>query len=125
MESSVVLLPTYNERAALPRIVTRLSECTDTDVLVIDDSSPDGTGDLAEMLRGRYPRLSVLHRRRREGLGRAYVNGFQVALREGYSRIVTMDADLSHDPADVPDWSGRSSMPTWPSDRGMALGAAA
>ena len=102
MEPAVVLLPTYNERATLPRMVTRLTECADTDVLVIDDSSPDGTGDIAEALRGRYPRLSVLHRRRREGLGRAYVNGFRVALAEGYSRVLTMDADLSHDPADVP-----------------------
>ena len=74
----------------------------EVDVLVIDDSSPDGTGDLAEELREKYARLSVLHRKRKEGLGRAYIHGFKEALRRGYGRVVTMDADLSHSPEDVP-----------------------
>ena len=87
----------------LPRVLPRLLALPDeVDVLVIDDASPDGTGELAEELRTRFPRLSVLHRRAKEGLGPAYVHGFRVAIQEGYSRLVTMDADLSHAPEDVP-----------------------
>jgi dolichol-phosphate mannosyltransferase len=100
--ASLVLLPTYNERENLTRIVPRLSALEEVDVLVLDDASPDGTGELAEALRGRYARLSVLHRREKEGLGPAYVHGFKEALRRGYERVVTMDADLSHSPEDVP-----------------------
>jgi dolichol-phosphate mannosyltransferase len=70
--------------------------------LVIDDASPDGTGDLAEELRSRCARLSVIHRVKKDGLGKAYVHGFREALRRGYRRVVTMDADLSHAPEDVP-----------------------
>src|SRR2546428_3306623 len=102
MGSSLVLLPTYNERENLPRVVPRLFALGAVDVLVIDDGSPDGTGELAEELRSSFARLSVLHRGAKEGLGRAYVHGFKVALSRGYSRIVTMDADLSHSPEDVP-----------------------
>lgn len=103
MGSSLVLLPTYNERENLKKVVPRISALEDqVDVLVIDDASPDGTGELADELCGKYPRLSVLHRRAKEGLGRAYVHGFKEALRRGYRRIVTMDADLSHAPEDVP-----------------------
>ncbi|MGH9361501.1 MAG: glycosyltransferase, partial [Thermoanaerobaculia bacterium] len=103
MGNSLVLLPTYNERENLPQVLPRLAALEDeVDVLVIDDASPDGTGVVAEELRTRFPRLSVLHRRSKEGLGRAYLHGFKVALAEGYGRIVTMDADLSHAPEDVP-----------------------
>ena len=101
MESTVILLPTYNERENLPRLLPRLIALDDVpDVLIIDDGSPDGTGEVAERLRARYPRLSVLHRIAKEGLGRAYIHGFRVALAEGYRRVVTMDADLSHAPED-------------------------
>ena len=102
MTESVVLLPTYNEVENLPRVLSRLARVSETDVLVIDDDSPDGTGRIAEELRHFYPHLGVLHRKRREGLGRAYVFGFKKALSHGYRRVVTMDADLSHDPDDVP-----------------------
>ena len=103
MHESVILLPTYNERENLPRVVPRLSALASlSDVLVIDDGSPDGTGDLADLLASEYPRLSVLHRKRKEGLGKAYIHGFRVALARGYRRLVTMDADLSHLPEDVP-----------------------
>ncbi|MBI4604272.1 MAG: glycosyltransferase [Planctomycetes bacterium] len=103
MSKSLVLLPTYNERASLPRVVPRLAALeAEVDVLVLDDASPDGTGMLAEELSTDFPRLSVLHRKCKEGLGRAYVHGFQEALRRGYGRVVTMDADLSHAPEDVP-----------------------
>lgn len=103
MTCSLVLLPTYNERENLLRVLPRLSALEDeVDVLVIDDSSPDGTGELADELTFKYARLSVLHRKKKEGLGRAYVHGFREALQRGYTRVVTMDADLSHAPEDVP-----------------------
>jgi dolichol-phosphate mannosyltransferase len=103
MGNSLVLLPTYNERENLPRVLPRLAALEEeVDVLVIDDASPDGTGEIAEALRARFSHLSVLHRRTKEGLGRAYIHGFKVALERGYRRIVTMDADLSHAPEDVP-----------------------
>ena len=103
MNSSLVLVPTFNERENLPRVLPRLAALEEAvDVLVIDDASPDGTGELAEEMRTRCPRLSVLHRKAKEGLGRAYVHGFKLAIKEGYRRIVTMDADLSHAPEDVP-----------------------
>ncbi len=103
MKRSLVLLPTYNERENIRCILPRLHAIEeDLDIIVIDDASPDGTGFLAEALTRRYPRLSVLHRREKEGLGRAYVHGMKEAFRRGYTRIVTMDADLSHAPEDVP-----------------------
>jgi dolichol-phosphate mannosyltransferase len=103
----VICLPTYNERANLEPIARRLGEVlanveAEGRVLVIDDSSPDGTGELADRLSGELPFLSVLHRTRKEGLGPAYIAGFRWALEHGADRIVQMDADLSHDPADVP-----------------------
>ena len=98
-----VILPTYNERENLPQIVPAiLAAAPDIDVLVIDDNSPDGTGALADELAARQPRLHVLHRSRKEGLGRAYLAGFAQALARGYGRIVEMDADFSHDPAALP-----------------------
>ena len=103
MRGSLVLIPTYNERRNLPRVVAGLSALEEElDVLVIDDASPDGTGEIAEDLRTICPRVSVLHRRVKEGLGPAYLHGFREAFRRGYRRIVTMDADLSHAPEDVP-----------------------
>lgn len=103
----VICLPTYNERANLEPLVERLGEVlADVDaeprLLVIDDSSPDGTGELADRLSGELPFLSVLHRTRKEGLGPAYIAGFRWALEQGAERIVQMDADFSHDPADLP-----------------------
>jgi dolichol-phosphate mannosyltransferase len=102
MAESLVLLPTYNERENLPRVLSRLAALEEVDVLVVDDASPDGTGELAEAMRRDFDCLSVLHRIEKDGLGRAYVSGISEALKRGYNRIVTMDADLSHDPADVP-----------------------
>ena len=103
----VICLPTYNERANLEPIARRLGDVlADLDaeprVLVIDDSSPDGTGELADRLSGELPFVSVLHRTRKVGLGPAYVAGFRWALEHGADRIVQMDCDFSHDPADVP-----------------------
>ena len=102
MNDSLVLLPTYNERENVSQILPRLEALKTVDVLVIDDSSPDGTARVAERMRSRFAGLSVLVRKHKEGLGRAYAHGFQVAIDHGYERIVTMDADLSHTPEDVP-----------------------
>jgi dolichol-phosphate mannosyltransferase len=103
----VVCLPTYNERDNVEPMVRALDDVVrrhelDCRVLVIDDASPDGTGELADRLMGRFPFLSVLHRPRKEGLGPAYVAGFLWALAADATRIVEMDCDFSHDPADLP-----------------------
>ncbi|MDW8322361.1 MAG: polyprenol monophosphomannose synthase [Armatimonadota bacterium] len=101
---SVVVIPTYNERENLPIVCQQVMEATggQVDILVVDDNSPDGTGAVADELARQYPQVHVLHRERKEGLGRAYVAGFKKALQMGYARIAQMDADLSHDPRDLP-----------------------
>jgi len=103
----VVCLPTYNERDNLEPMVRALDDVVrrhelDLRVLVIDDSSPDGTGELADRLTGRFPFLSVLHRPKKEGLGPAYLAGFLWALATDADRFVEMDCDFSHDPKDLP-----------------------
>ena len=99
----LIVMPTYNERQNLEIIVGRIRESVpDADLLVVDDNSPDGTGDLADKLAEADPRVQVLHRREKAGLGRAYVAGFTRALESGYDRIVEMDADGSHRPEDLP-----------------------
>jgi dolichol-phosphate mannosyltransferase len=103
----VVCLPTYNERDNLEPMVTALDEVVraaglDARVLVIDDSSPDGTGELADRLAGAFAFLAVLHRPHKEGLGPAYIAGFHWALAAGAELIAEMDCDFSHDPADLP-----------------------
>ena len=98
-------LPTYNERENLEAMVEALAGVLDTSqdrVLVVDDSSPDGTGELADGLAARLPWVSVLHRERKEGIGPAYVAGFRRALADGAELVLEMDCDFSHDPADVP-----------------------
>jgi dolichol-phosphate mannosyltransferase len=99
-----VILPTYNEAENLERIVNAvLQQLRDSDrVLVVDDNSPDGTGEIADRLADSNESVSVLHRPRKEGLGPAYLAGFHVALDGGAQRIVEMDADFSHDPAYLP-----------------------
>jgi len=96
----LVVLPTYNESRNLADIVPLiLSQDPRIQVLVVDDNSPDGTGQIADGLADAHPgRVHVLHRARKEGLGRAYVAGFRWALEREYSRIFEMDADRSHDP---------------------------
>jgi len=103
----VVCLPTYNERDNLEAMVRALDDVVrrhelDARVLVIDDSSPDGTGELADRLTGEFRFLSVLHRPKKEGLGPAYLAGFVWALATEADRIVEMDCDFSHDPEDLP-----------------------
>jgi dolichol-phosphate mannosyltransferase len=103
----VVCLPTYNERDNLGPMVRALDDVVrrhelDARVLVIDDSSPDGTGELADRLTGEFRFLSVLHRPKKDGLGPAYLAGFVWALATDADRIVEMDCDFSHDPEDLP-----------------------
>ncbi|MCC6179535.1 MAG: glycosyltransferase [Chloroflexi bacterium] len=100
---SLVIIPTYNERDNLPLLVPAiLKQGPDYDLLVVDDGSPDGTGELADRFAERTPRLSVIHREAKLGLGTAYVAGFRYALDHGYDLAFEMDADFSHDPADLP-----------------------
>jgi len=99
--TAVVCLPTYNERENLAPMVRALAE-KDVRVLVIDDNSPDGTGQLADDLAAELDYVDVLHRPRKEGLGPAYLAGFRHALEHGAQLVLEMDCDFSHDPADVP-----------------------
>ena len=99
----LVIVPTYNERDNLPVIVAALLRIHDLRVLVVDDGSPDGTGTLADTLTAaNRGRVSVVHRRGARGLGLSYIDGMQYALRTDATHICQMDADLSHNPADVP-----------------------
>jgi dolichol-phosphate mannosyltransferase len=98
---TTICLPTYNERENVDRMVRSL-HALGVHVLVIDDGSPDGTGDLADELARQLDGVSVLHRPRKEGLGPAYVAGFRRALADGAELILEMDCDFSHDPADIP-----------------------
>jgi dolichol-phosphate mannosyltransferase len=105
MPRAVLCLPTYNERENLEQMVEALGGVLDTTsdrVLVIDDGSPDGTGEIADRLASELPWVSVLHRETKEGIGPAYVAGFRRALAEGAELVLEMDCDFSHDPADVP-----------------------
>jgi dolichol-phosphate mannosyltransferase len=102
-ERILVVVPTYNEMDNLPKMVTRLLALPDgVEILVVDDGSPDGTGRWVEKTAATEPRLHLLSRTAKNGLGRAYVAGFQWALEKGYNLVVQMDADFSHSPEDVP-----------------------
>src|SRR5881392_1676628 len=98
--AAVVCLPTYNEHENLEAMLRALGD-KGVRVLVIDDNSPDGTGELADRLAQELDYVSVLHRPRKEGLGPAYLEGFKRVLAEGSELILEMDCDFSHDPADV------------------------
>jgi dolichol-phosphate mannosyltransferase len=105
MTRAVVCVPTYEERENLEPLVRALAEVLDTSrdrVLVIDDGSPDGTGELADRLAEELPWLDVLHRTRKEGIGRAYLAGFTQVLSGDAQLVLEMDCDFSHDPRDVP-----------------------
>src|SRR5215213_11437309 len=98
-----IILPTYNEAENVGPVVRAVvAAAPDARVLVVDDASPDGTGEIADGLAAEHATVDVLHRRGKAGLGLAYVHGFAHALAAGAGYLVEMDADLSHDPADVP-----------------------
>lgn len=100
---SLVIFPTYNEIDSLEEtVVSTLQLNPAVDILIVDDASPDGTGKLAERLAKRSPRVSVLHRNKKEGLGPAYLAGFKIGIERDYDFIVEMDADGSHRPEDLP-----------------------
>jgi len=99
----VVVVPTYNERENIEELIEKtLSTSPDIDILIVDDNSPDGTGEIAEKIAKENPRVKVLHRPGKMGLGSAYVEGFKWALKKGYDFIMEMDADFSHNPEDIP-----------------------
>ena len=102
-ERILVVVPTYNEMDNLPKMVERLLSLPDRiEILVVDDGSPDGTGQWVEKTSANEPRLHLLSRTAKNGLGRAYVAGFEWALSHGFDLVVQMDADFSHSPEDVP-----------------------
>ncbi len=104
-ERALVIVPTYNESDNVTRIVPQiLEQDPQIEVLVVDDNSPDGTGRLADEMAERDQRVHVLHRPGKQGLGRAYLAGFQWALERDYAYIFEMDADFSHDPKHLPEF---------------------
>ncbi|AXK45123.1 polyprenol monophosphomannose synthase [Brachybacterium saurashtrense] len=101
--STLIVIPTYDEREALPGTLARLRAAVpEVDVLVVDDSSPDGTGEWAEGVAAQDPAVHVLHRAGKEGLGPAYLAGFAWGLERGYAQLGEMDADASHRPEQLP-----------------------
>ena len=99
----LIVIPTYNERDNLPQLVRRImAQPIEADVLVVDDNSPDGTGLVADEIAAANPHVHVLHRPGKQGLGRAYIAGFQWALARSYEFVMEMDADFSHNPSDIP-----------------------
>ncbi len=105
MNETLIIVPTYNERENLPRMAEKLLGIPGgVDVLVVDDNSPDGTGQVADQLAARHPQIHVLHRMEKNGLGRAYIAGFKWALERNYEFIFEMDCDFSHDPVEIPNF---------------------
>lgn len=104
-ERAVVIVPTYNERENITRIIPLiLKQDERLDVLVVDDNSPDGTGQLVDAMAAADPRIHILHRAQKAGLGKAYLAGFEWALAHPYEFIFEMDADFSHDPVHLPEF---------------------
>jgi dolichol-phosphate mannosyltransferase len=102
---TLIVTPTYTERENLPRFVAAVrAQAPEADILVVDDASPDGTGEIADGLARQDPHVKVMHRAGKLGLGTAYIQAFQRGMQEGYERFLEMDADLSHDPKYLPDF---------------------
>jgi dolichol-phosphate mannosyltransferase len=100
---SLIIIPTYNERDNLPEITRAIFTAAPwTNILVVDDNSPDGTGQVADQLAAQEGRLRVMHRAGKAGLGTAYIAGFKMAIELGFDRVFEMDADFSHDPSYLP-----------------------
>ena len=99
----LVIMPTFNEAGNIERATSELvAHNPDVDLLIVDDNSPDGTGEIADRLALNSKKISVLHRKGKEGLGAAYIAGFKYAIEAGYDFIVEMDADGSHRSQDLP-----------------------
>ena len=103
-EKVLIIIPTYNERENLPLLVKEVLATVPADILVVDDNSPDGTGKLADELSAAEPRISVVHRAKKEGLGKAYAAGFSWGLVRGYDYLFEMDCDFSHQPKYLTDF---------------------
>jgi dolichol-phosphate mannosyltransferase len=102
-QNALVIVPTYNERENLPRLIERvIRQPAAVDLLLVDGNSPDGTGKLADEIAAKNARVHVLHEKEKAGLGRAYIAGFQWALQRDYEFIMEMDGDISHNPDDIP-----------------------
>jgi len=102
---TLVIVPTYNERENLSRLVESVLAATpEAEMLIVDDNSPDGTGRLADEIAAREPRVHVMHRAGKLGLGTAYIAGFRWALERDYEAVMEMDADFSHDPRELPNF---------------------
>jgi len=100
---ALVIIPTYNERENIEDIIKAiLTTSSEVDILVVDDNSPDGTGQIVEKISQENPRVKMIKRKEKLGLGSAYVTGFKFALKEGYEYVMEMDADFSHDPKEIP-----------------------
>jgi dolichol-phosphate mannosyltransferase len=107
VSDALVIVPTFNERESLEAVLDRIvASSPGIDVLVVDDNSPDGTGSIADNYASQNPRVHVLHRDRKAGLGPAYIAGFRWAFDRGYEWVVEIDADGSHDPAVIPTLLG-------------------
>ena len=105
MQRALVIIPTFNESENLPRLVPSvLSRDERLEILVVDDNSPDGTGRLAEEIAAAEPRVHVIHRTGKLGLGTAYIAGFKWGIEHGYDILFEMDADFSHDPTHLPQF---------------------
>ncbi len=103
MNQALVIIPTYNERDNVEPITSAvLAAEPRVDILIVDDNSPDGTGQIADGLAAKEKRIQVLHREKKQGLGKAYLHAFQWALEHGYQYVIEMDADFSHDPRFLP-----------------------
>lgn len=103
MNRALVCIPTYNEADNVEPITQAVLKADPrVDILIVDDNSPDGTGQIADRLAAQNPRVRVLHREKKEGLGRAYLAAFRWGLDQGYTYIIEMDADFSHDPRYLP-----------------------
>ena len=103
MEKALVVIPTYNEKENIEKIVSQvLEQDRRLETLIVDDNSPDGTGEIADRLASENPRIHVMHRKGKLGLGSAYRDGFKYSVKQGYDLTFEMDADFSHDPKYLP-----------------------
>ena len=101
---TLIIIPTYNEKENIPPLTEAVLKATpsDVEILIVDDGSPDGTGQIADQISAKESRVHVLHREKKMGLGTAYVNGFKWGMEKGYDLFIEMDADFSHDPKYLP-----------------------